>query len=461
MSRRARLVVLLIGALGVVLGTIDAASAARPGAVVQLDVTGVVDPFMASYVERGIADANSDGSAAVLLRIDTPGGLDSSMRDIIKAILGSKVPVICYTAPPGARAASAGTFIMLACPVAAMAPGTNIGAAHPVGVSGAIESEKVTNDAAAYIRSLAERWGRNAEWAEQAVRESVSVSAEEALTLRVVDLVEPSTPRLLETAGGCTNDLVPTTTPPTGALAGGAQIAGLCDTTVEHVGLGPGAAILHGLIDPNLAFLFFFAGLVLIVIELLHPGISVPGVLGTLMLVTAFISFGLLPVQLGGVALLIASAAFFLVELKHPGLGAATVGGVVTLILGGLLLFDPAVPSARVSPWLIGVLALMLALFFGFVVRAVVRARRMPVTAGLEELVGTTGVALDELDPRGRVRAAREVWTAEAIDGRIPAGTTVRVVRVVGVRLVVEPAVATPASVESTGREPVREGGTL
>src|SRR4051812_41747477 len=178
------------------------ASASSSGAVVELHLDGVVDPFVANYLSSAISDANTSHAAAVLILIDTPGGLDSSMRQINQAILGSHVPVIGYVSPSGARAASAGTFIMMACPLAAMSPGTEIGAAHPVGVSGAIEQEKVTNDAVAYIRSLAQLYGRNADWAESAVRDAVSVSAEEALKLPVIDLVSPSIPDLLERADG-------------------------------------------------------------------------------------------------------------------------------------------------------------------------------------------------------------------------------------------------------------------
>src|SRR2546425_1714486 len=187
---RRRGLVLLAGAIAILGAGAVHAGAASPGpAVVELKLEGVVDPFVASYVSDGISQAEADGAPAVLVTIDTPGGLDSSIRQIIKAILASRVPVICYTAPSGARAASAGTFIMMGCPVAAMAPGTNIGAAHPVGVSGAIEQSKVTNDAAAFIRSLAEKWGRNADWAEQAVRDSVAIPAQEALGLHVIDLI--------------------------------------------------------------------------------------------------------------------------------------------------------------------------------------------------------------------------------------------------------------------------------
>jgi membrane-bound serine protease (ClpP class) len=428
--------ILLASLLALTAGLIGRANGqASVPTVLSLTLKGVVDPFVANYIRHGIDKAESDGDAAVLLTIDTPGGLDSSMRQITQAILSSKVPVICYTAPSGARAASAGTFIMLACPINAMAPGTNIGAAHPVGVSGAIESEKVTNDAAAYIRSLAEQWHRNADWAEQAVRNSVSISAEEAARTRVVDLVAPTPAALFRAiATSCSGS------------AGGPIEGDRCPTRslegarVVERGMGVGGAFLHGLIDPNLAFLFFWMGLILIVIEILHPGISVPGVLGTILLVSAFVDFGFLPVQLGGVILLIVSAIFFLLELKHPGLGLPTVGGVITLVLGGLLLFDSAVPNARVSPWLLALVAAALVLFFGFVVRAVLRARHLPRPAGLEGMTGELAVAIEDLDPTGRVRARRENWSAESIGEFIAKGSTVRVVEVRGLRLVVEAA---------------------
>lgn len=448
MSTR-RAAVILLGAALVLggLGSATTAQGAPRARVVVLSVTGVVDPFIASYVEHEISTAGRDGASAVLLTIDTPGGLDSSMRRIVEAVLNAKTPVICYTSPAGARAASAGTFIMLACPVNAMAPGTNIGAAHPVGVAGAIEQEKVTNDAAALIRSLAQHWGRNANWAEEAVRKSVSVSAEEAVRLHVVDLIAPSASSLLARVNERRVRL----------SAGQDVVLRTAGAELERRKLGAGAALLHGLIGPDLAFLFFWLGLVLIVIELLHPGLSVPGVLGGLMLVAAFLSFGLLPVQLAGIVLLVASAVFFLLELKHPGIGVPTVGGAVSLIVGGLILFDPSVPGAGVSPWLLGVVTILLVVFFGFVVGAALRARHVPVESGPEGIVGTEGVAVTDLDPVGQVRAGHETWTAEAVGSAIRSGAPVRIVRLSGVRLIVSP-------VDSPEPEPEpaaagREGG--
>ncbi|HYU57298.1 MAG TPA: nodulation protein NfeD [Actinomycetota bacterium] len=437
---RARLVaggVLLAGGLALAPGAANGQGQAP--AVVALSVDGVVDPFLASYVERGIADANAAGSAAILITIDTPGGLDSSMRRIIQSVLASRVPVICYVSPPGARAASAGTFILIACPVAAMAPGTNVGAAHPVGISGAIESQKVLNDAAAYIRSLAEQRGRNADWAERAVRQSISASAEEALDLGVIDLISADRGALLADLDG--ESVV---------VAGDERVAlRTAGATIDDRSLGLGPRILHAVLTPDLAFLFFFLGLGLIVVELLHPGVSVPGVLGVVFLVAAFIAFGLLPVTIVGLALLIASAVAFLIDLKVPGSGVATAVGVITLVLGGLLLFDRSVPSARVSIPLIVTVAALLALFFAVTVRAVLLARRRPVEMGIEGVVGQTGVATTVLGPQGTVYAAREHWSAESATGEpIAKGTPVRVVAMRGLRVLVE-----PAPVEAETRE--------
>jgi membrane-bound serine protease (ClpP class) len=456
--RTVRALAILLMAFGLA-GTAGTDAFARSGSnsktVLSMTLNGVVDPFEASYLKDGIESANRDRDAAVLITIDTPGGLDSSMRKIVKAILASKIPVICYTAPSGARAASAGTFVMLACPINAMAPGTNIGAAHPVGVSGAIEQGKVTNDAAAFIQSLAEKSGRNAAWAVQAVRQSVSISAEQALALHVTDYVDPDVRSLFNEVGDCGNPQ-----PSARSSAVTHQAPSVCGATLAKRNLGAGWSILHGLIDPNLAYLFFYLGLILIVIELLHPGLSIPAVFGTLMLVTAFVSFGFLPVQIGGIVLLMASALFYLLELKHPGLGLPTIGGTLALILGGLFLFNRDVPNAGVSPWLILVMAGLLVVFFAFVVQAALRARHMQVVTGQETLIGQIGVALSDLTPRGQVRAGKETWSAVSQSGRIQSGTSVRVVHVSGVRLIVEPSDTPSTQGELAGQQAGPEGGS-
>lgn len=419
-----------------------AAAEIPPGAVVQLRLDGVVDPFMADYLTGGIADAADAGAEAVLITIDTPGGLGSSMREITQAILNATLPVIGYVSPPGARAASAGTFILLATNIAAMAPGTNVGAAHPVGLSGAIELDKATNDAAASIVSIAETRGRNAEWAESAVRDSVSASAAQALELGVIDLIAPDVTTLLRDVDGTTVE-----------VAGGQQV------TLETAGvplvqedMRAVASFLHTLLDPNLAFVFFWLGLALLVLELFVPG-GIAGTLGALMLVASVVALGMLPVQLIGVVLLLASLGFFVLELKHPGIGWPAAAGVICLLLGGWFLFEDA---ARVSPLVIGPMAAVTAFFFLIVVRAAIRIRRMRSVSRDETIVGLEGTVVRDLDPAGVVHVASEEWTAESVRGRPRRGERVRVVRKEGLRLIVEPAEEpvsqTPAP--SEGREP-------
>ena len=409
----------------------------------ELKLTGVVDPFIASYVKSGIGKANSSSTAAVLITIDTPGGLDSSMRQIVQTILDSRVPVICFTYPAGARAASAGTFIMMACPVAAMAPGTNIGAAHPVGVSGAIEQEKVVNDAVAYIRSLAEQRGRNADWAELAVRDSVSISAQEALDVNVIDLIAPDVPSLLQQVNGMhvqvAHDVSVT--------------LGTAGASVEQVGMNPFFAFLHALLDPNIAFIFFWVGLGLIVLEIFVPG-GVLGTIGALMLVCSVAAFGMLPVQLIGVALLVASVVFFVIEVKHPGIGVPAVGGVVCLVLGGVFLFDPSVPNSRVSPWILVLVALLMIALFTVVVQSARRLRTVPPVGTVDDLVGSEATVIRRLHPQGVVRINAEEWTAVSASGEhLHRETRVRVIGVEGLKLNVEPLVdGTPSEAATPER---------
>jgi membrane-bound serine protease (ClpP class) len=436
------MVVVLLLSAGA-LGGASNARAASEGEIVSLDLRGVVDPFMASYIRDGIASAGERHANAVILEIDTPGGFDSSMRTIVQSILGSDVPVIGYVSPSGARAASAGTFVLMACPVAAMAPGTNVGAAHPVGVSGAIESAKVENDAVAYIRALAEHRGRNAAWAERAVRDSVSVPAEEAVNLNVIDLVAADRGQLLQRVDGRTAQVV----------GGRSVVLHTVGVPVVEDPMGILPFVLHSLITPDFAFLFFILGLILLVIELLHPGVSVPGILGALLLVFSLISFGMLPIELAGIVMLVIAVVLFLIELKHPGLGLPAIGGVIFLSVGALFLFDRAVPSVEVSPWLIAISAVVALVFFGIVVRASLRARHLPPPAGLDRLVGQSGVVVRDLNPVGVVRVAAEEWSATSTEPTVPTGAAVRVVGVRGLRLEVEPLQAVTSSAPASPGE--------
>jgi membrane-bound serine protease (ClpP class) len=406
--------VALVMMAGVAAGASDAGAAAARPQVLGLSLTGVVDPFMASYVQRGIHAAAAGHDAAVAITIDTPGGLDSSMREIVSAILSSRVPVICYV-PPGGRAASAGTFVMLACPVNGMAPGSAIGAAHPVGVSGAIEQAKVTNDAAAFIRSLAERTGRNGGWAENAVRESISADAASALNLHVIDRVAPSLQSM---------------------LPNGDQLVSF------HRSLGE--SFFHGFADPNVAFILLDIGFLALIVWAFHPGFHVPLAVGVVSSALGLAILETLPVRLAGFGLLLVAAVLFVLDLKARAHGVLTVGGVVVFTLGGLLLFNPSVPNARISPPLLFTLPVAVGVASYFLLRAMLAARRTPLRAGPQTLMGAHGVAETALDPLGRVRVRGESWSAESVGDRVPAGTPVLIVAVRGLTLDVFPEGGSP-----------------
>ena len=393
--------------------------------VIVVSLTGTVDPLSARYVERGIRTGQSEKAAAVLIRIDTPGGLDSSMRSIIKAISSSSVPVVCWVGPSGARAASAGAIILTGCPIAAMAPGTNVGAAHPVGFSGQVLDEKITNDAAAYARALAEAHHRNADLAERMVRESISVPAEEALRQKAIDLIAPTQSQLFaDIAGRTINGETVTTARP----------------EFRSVGMTFIEALLHGAVDPNIAFILFVLGLVGIVFEVLHPGIRLSGILGGLAFLVSLVLLGLLPVDIAGVVLLLVGVIFFAFEVHIHTFGVAAALGISSLILGGLFLFNSSVPNAQVSKWLVVGMAIALAAFFTLVVRAVVQTRKqLPSPAKLEDMIGAEAVVVRELNPTGIVRAHREQWSAHTNAGPVPEGARVRIISVRGLTLEVEP----------------------
>jgi membrane-bound serine protease (ClpP class) len=397
--------------------------------VPRLGLDGVVDPFVADYLQGAIERAASDGAPAVLIEIDTPGGLISSERQITQAILASPIPVIGYVAPQGARAASAGAFVLLSCPVAAMAPGTNVGAATPVGLNGAVGSDKAVNDAAASIRSLAETYGRDADLAESFVREATSITANEALDAGMIEVIAPSEDALLTDLNGMRVTLADGTT----------TTLDTTDWVLRDEPMGGFVNFLHGLLDPNLAFIFFWLGLILIVIELIVPGHIFSGTVGTILLILAIVSFGVLPVRLLGVLLLLGAAVAFFVELSAPGLGIWGAIGLVLLVLGAWFLYDRA-GGVEVSPYVIVPVALAVTVFFGLVVSKLLAIRRMPPPAGPEAIVGREGVALgDGLAPNGIVRVASEEWRAVAPGARIPTGAKVRVTAIDGLVLTVEP----------------------
>ena len=447
MIERSRAARTLVGAVLLVAGLASIASAQpAPPSVIHLSLEGVVDPFVADYLRDGIE--GTDDAAAILLTIDTPGGLDSSMREIVKAIQASPIPVVCYVSPEGGRAASAGAFILMACHVAAMAPATNVGASTPVGIGGITLAAKIAEDAAAYMRTLAERRDRNPELAATFVTKSRSISAEEALAGNVIDLVAESELALLDEVDGTVVDTVD----------GNSATLRTAGAGIRDVDMTPGASFLHALFDPNLAFIFFWLGLALIILELIVPGHVFSGTVGTILLLTSIASFGLLPVRLIGIALLVASVVFFVVELNVPGLGIWSVAGVASLILGGLFLFDPA-GGVRVSPLAIGPVAVFMAVFFGFVVAKALAMRHQPPAQGAEAVVGKEGVVLaGGLHPDGVVRVAAEEWKATSASDAIPEGSKIRVTRLDGLVLTVEP--LEPEHASTGDALPARGGNT-
>ncbi len=426
-------------------------SGTSPPAVLRVPVTGVVDPFVARSVRQALDRAEREGDGLVVLALDTPGGLDSSMREIVQAILDSPVPVVGYVTPRGARAASAGTFLLAATSYAAMAPDTVIGAAHPVGLSGQVLAEKVTNDAAAYIRTLAshrERPGDAADWYERAVRESVSATADEAKRAGAIEGIHADEAGLLAALDGRN-------------LTYGANRSAVVrtrDAPVRTVGPDPALLLLHRLVDPNVAFLLFLLGIAGIVYEIIHPGLGVGGVAGALALVLALLEFQALPVQLGGLTLLVLGVALFVLDLKLAGHAFLSVFGVVSLVLGGLLLYQPG-STVRVHPVVLLVVVACVTALFLLVARKVLDARRAPPVTGVDGLLGVRGRVLTELAPEGRVRAGGIEWRARAsVPDRLPAGAEVVVTGLDGLTLEVEPAPAAPRELGSPFPPPPAHG---
>ncbi len=408
---------------------IGAQAGAQGGKVHVLTAKGAINPVLAGYLERGLKDAADEGATAVVIQMDTPGGLDTSMRDIIQAILNSPVPVIVYVAPQGARAASAGAFITMAAHVAAMAPNTAIGAAHPVNIGGEVDAtmtEKVTNDAAAYIKSLAVRRGRNVEWAERAVRESVSAHEGEALAMGVVDMVAPDLASLLAQADGRRVELF-----------GNMVTLRTAGSTVVHHDMGWVERFLYTISDPNIAYILLSLAMTGLFLELANPGAILPGVVGGICLLLAFYSLGTLPVNYAGVLLIVLAFVFFIAEIFVTTHGMLAFGGIASLTLGSLILFNSSAPYLAIDRRLIAVVVLSVTAFFVFVVGAVARAHRRQVTTGREGLVGKVAVVRAALNPEGLVFLEGERWKARLEEGEAEPGEEVVVTKMDGLRLIV------------------------
>jgi membrane-bound serine protease (ClpP class) len=424
--------------LGLVLpGT---ATAAAPPRVLAVEFSNDVNPVTEDYLTGAIDRANDEHYDAVVILMDTPGGLDSSMRNIIKGVLDSKVPVVVYVYPPGSRDASAGVFITMAADVAAMAPETNIGSSTPISTGGGnIPSDlkrKVINDAVAYIRGLASEHGRNADWAEQAVRVASNLPAREALSMNVVDFVAPSLPILL-------TDIDGTRVEPKGIVlhTAGAEI--------DTVRMSFWKRVLDTIIDPNIIVLLLSIGTLGITVELFNPGLIFPGTVGAISLIVGLFGLQVLPVSAAGVLLMLLAAGFFAAEPFVMSHGALALAGAACFVIGSLMLFDPAGPHYQVSLSVALAIGATFAIFTVLAVTKIVGARRRRPVTGQEELVGQVGVVRKALDPAGLVFVHGELWRARTDGEPIDAGTTVRVQRIEE-GLVLEVSRAEPAAAPVT-----------
>ena len=402
--RRQALAVAMAGAV-ITLCLILTGSPACAGEIVLAGYEGVINPVAAEYLHDALAFAHSSGAQALIFKLDTPGGLDTSMRLMIKDMTGSPIPVIVFVSPSGGRAASAGVFITMAAHVAAMAPGTNIGAAHPVAMGGGemdnTMKEKVENDAAAYIKSIAEQRGRNVSWAEDAVRKSISATEQEALKLKIIDMVAENIPALVKQLNGRKIVL------PTGSITLSSETA-----TLREFPMGTRLELLKTLSDPNIAYLLMSIGTIGIMAELYSPGAILPGIIGAISLILAFYSLQSLPVNYAGALLVILGVVFLLLEISVTSYGLLALGGLTAMTLGGLLLIKSDAPFMQVSlSFLLPTVITVGALVGTIIWMAAKGGRRGPVT-GVEGMIGSIGIAKTDLNPRGQIALHGEIWEA-------------------------------------------------
>ena len=451
----ARRLLLLLGlALALLSGAATVAAAPQVW-VVELD--DAISPATADYFIHSLHEAQTSGAAALIVRLDTPGGLDQAMRDMIKEILAAKIPVVVYVAPNGSRAASAGTYLLYASHVAAMAPATNVGSSTPVSIGGgpfpsptpsepapaggdkpgddqpaapaagqSTMERKVTNDAVAYIRGLAELRGRNAEWAEKTVREAANLPASEALKQNVIDLIAPDLDALIGDLDGRTVK-----------LEGGAVTLDLQGAEVKTITPGWRYELLALISNPNVAYILLMLGFYGLILEFYHPGFGVPGVTGVICLLLAAYGLQMLPINYAGLGLILIGIGMMVAEVFTPTLGVLGVGGAVAFVAGSVILLDSDLPGYRVSMPIIAAFAVASIGVFIFGAGAALRARRLRVTTGRESMVGASAVALEDFPEQGLVRAFSEIWQARA-PGPVHKGDKLRVKAVEGLVLKVE-----------------------
>lgn len=397
-----------------------------------MTVDGTINPASADFIHSGIEKAAKENAECIIIHLNTPGGLLRSTRTIVSDILESPVPVIVYVSPGGAHAGSAGVFITLAAHVAAMAPGTNIGAAHPVTLEqqmDSIMSEKTTNDAAAFIRSIAAKRNRNIEWAERAVRRSYSYSETEALEDSVIDLIVKNERELLERIDGKIIE-----------LSNGTKTLHTKTAVVSTHKMSIWDKLLNIISDPSITYILFLIGLYGIIFELYSPGAILPGVIGGISMILALYSMNTLPINYAGLALIIFAVILFLLEIKIVSHGLLAIGGVISLLLGSMMLIKSgsALEMVKISRGVIIAATAVSALFFLFVVGLGVKAQRRKAVTGKESFVGVIAEVIDELSPVGMVRMQGEIWKAESLTGTIGKGEKVRIKEMKNMKLFVE-----------------------
>ncbi len=393
---------------------------------------GVINPVAAEYLHDAIAYAQTSSAQALIFKLDTPGGLDTSMRLMIKDMTGSPIPVIVFVAPSGGRAASAGVFITMAAHVAAMAPGTNIGAAHPVAMGGGemdnTMKEKVENDAAAYIKSIAERHGRNVSWAEDAVRKSVSATEQEALKLKIIDVIANDIPTLLKQLRGRKIAV------PNGSITFSSETA-----TLHEFPMGTRLELLKILSDPNIAYLLMSIGTIGIMAELYSPGTILPGIIGAISLILAFYSLQSLPVNYAGAFLVILGAVFLLLEISVTSYGLLALGGLAAMMLGGLFLIKSDAPFLQISLSFLLPTVMTIGCLIGIIAWTAVKSTRGRPVTGVEGMIGSIGIARTDLNPRGQIMVQGEIWEAVS-QTPILQGEAAEVMSVEGLTVKVAPA---------------------
>ncbi|TAK72799.1 MAG: nodulation protein NfeD [Gammaproteobacteria bacterium] len=379
-----------------------------------LNINGPIGPATQDYIERGLAKAAQEHATFIILQLNTPGGLDTAMRGINQAIIASPIPVIAYVAPTGARAASAGTFILYASHIAAMAPGTNLGAASPISLMGS-STNKAMNDAAAYIRSLAQLRGRNAEWADQAVRQGASLSAEEAKRLKVIDVVAADYPQLLQKVNGHTKEIA-----------------------LEKIATDWRYDFLSFLTNPNIAYLLMLAAIYGIFFELSNPGLILPGVVGIISLCLVLYAFQLMPISYAGLALIIIGIGFMMSELFISSFGMLGIGGAIAFTIGSIMLFDTNWPAYQLDWTLVATMSVITFTFFFMLISLAIKSHKKAIVSGQEALIGSEGLVLNSMNEQIIVRVLGEIWQARS-SIQLQAGQKIKVTGVHGLTLTVEP----------------------